>query len=104
MKHMVSHDLDSDQARLVTDKALSAYKERFSEFNPEVTWQADDKAEVAFKAKGVTMKGNFELLPGAISIDMEVPFVFKLFKQKAIDVVEREIRKWIEKAKSGELE
>lgn len=103
MKHTVPHDLDHEKARLVTDKALLAYKERFSEFNPEVRWQADDRAEVEFRAKGVTMKGTFELLPGAIAVDMDVPFVFKVFKKKAIDVVEREIREWIDRAKRGEL-
>ena len=103
MKHTVPHDLDHEKARLVTDKALEAYKARFSEFNPEVRWHGDERAEVEFRAKGVTMKGNFELLPGAINIDMDVPFVFKLFQKKAIDVVEREIRDWIGRAKRGEL-
>lgn len=103
MKHTVPHDLEPDKARLVTDKALHAYKERFAEFNPEVRWQGDDRAEVEFKAKGVTMKGTFELRPGQIAMDMDVPFVFKLFQKKAIEVVEREIKEWIGRAKRGEL-
>lgn len=103
MKHSVPHDLDPEQARLVTDKALHAYKERFSDYCPEVCWQDDSHAEVKFKAKGVTLKGKFELLPGQINMDMDVPFVFKLFQKKAIEVVEREIREWIGRAKRGEL-
>lgn len=103
MKHSVPHDLDPEQARLVTDKALHAYKERFAEYNPEVRWQDDTHAEVQFKAKGVTLKGMFELLPGKIAMEMDVPFVFKLFQKKAIEVVEREIQEWIGRAKRGEL-
>lgn len=104
MQHKVPHDLDQEHARRVTDKALEAYKDRFSEYNPEIRWHGDDKAEVEFRAKGVSMKGTFQLLAGAIAIDMEVPFVFKVFRKKAIDVVDREIRTWIERAKKGELD
>lgn len=104
MKHTVPHDLPKEKARQVTDKALECYKERFCDYNPEIRWKSDDEAEVAFKAKGVSIKGNFQLLPDAISIEMDVPFVLKLFQKKAVDVVEREIQHWIGKAKAGELE
>jgi hypothetical protein len=29
--------------------------------------------------------------------------VFRLFKNKALEVIEREVRSWIDKAKRGEL-
>jgi hypothetical protein len=103
MKHTVPHDLDLDTAKKVTDKALESYRERFAEYNPVVTWTEDCKAEVAFKAKGVTLKGLFCLTQDAIEMDMEVPFVLRLFQKKAVDVVEREILTWIDKAKKGEL-
>lgn len=103
MKHTVPHDLDLETARKVTDKALESYKERFSEYNPEVSWKDERTAEVSFRAKGVSMKGLFSLLPNAIEMDMDVPFVLRLFQKKAVDVVEREIEKWLDKAKRGEL-
>lgn len=49
------------------------------------------------------MKGQFDLRPGAIDIDISVPFALKLFQKKAIQVVEDEIREWVGKAKRGEL-
>jgi hypothetical protein len=104
MKHAVHHDLDLDTARKATDHALESYKDRFSEYNPQVTWKDDRRAEVAFNAKGVTLKGVFELLDDRVEMDMDVPFVFRLFKKKAIDVIEREIRRWLDKAKNGELD
>ena len=36
-------------------------------------------------------------------LDLDVPFVFRLFKSKAVEVIEREVRVWIDKAKRGEL-
>jgi hypothetical protein len=103
MKHSVPHDLDLDQARAVTDKALEAYTAKFAEYNPNVKWLSDTQAEVEFKAKGVKVKGEFTLADDRIDVDMQVPMLLKVFQKKAIDVVEREIRKWIEKAKNGEL-
>jgi hypothetical protein len=104
MKHKVPHDLDTAHARRVTDHALQAYSDRFSEYNPQVSWTNDKEAVVSFKAKGVTLKGTFEILEDAISMDMEVPFILKMFKKKAIDVIEREIKEWIQRAKNGELD
>ncbi|MFZ9889016.1 MAG: polyhydroxyalkanoic acid system family protein [Myxococcota bacterium] len=104
MKHTVVHDLDPSLARKVTDRALEAYAERFSDYRPEVQWHAEDSAEVRFHAKGVTMKGNFRLKEGAIDVDMDVPLLFKVFQKKAIEVVEREIRAWIDRARKGELD
>lgn len=103
MKHSVPHDLELSQARTVTDHALEAYRAKFAEYHPDVRWLDDNHAEVEFKAKGVKVKGKFDLKPDRIEVDMQVPMLLKVFQKKAIDVVEREIKKWIEKAKKGEL-
>lgn len=103
MKHMVPHDLDLDMARKVTGKALESYKERFAEYNPEISWKDERTAEVAFRAKGISLKGLFSLADDAIEMDMDVPFMLRMFQKKAVDVVEREIHKWIDLAKKGEL-
>lgn len=104
MKHTVPHDLDLDTAKKATAKALESYKERFSDYQPEVSWLDERRAEVQFKALGATLKGLFQLTPSAVEMEMDVPLRFKLFQKKAVDVVDREIKKWIEKAKQGELE
>lgn len=104
MKHSVTHGIDKPLAKKATEKALEAYKERFAEYNPTVTWQSDDHAKVEFKAKGMTLKGDFELTDNEVNIEMDVPLLMKPFRKKAVSVVENEILAWVEKAKNGEFE
>jgi hypothetical protein len=103
MKHSVAHDLDQATAKKVTEKAFGAYKERFAEYNPTLEWMNDSLAETTFSAKGIKLKGSFELKPKAIAIELDVPFVLSMFKSKAVDIIEREIKAWVAKAKSGEI-
>ena len=90
-------------ARKAADAALEAYATRFAEFAPQITWTGDRTAEVAFKAKGMTLKGTFEIRDDAIDMDMEVPLLLRPFRQKALDVVEGKVQEWIDKARRGEL-
>ena len=103
MKHAVPHDLDQATARRVTDKAFASYRERFAQYNPTMLWVSDDRAEVGFSAKGISLKGAFELKPGKIEMDLDVPFILKVFKGKALSVIDEEIKRWIAAAKSGEI-
>jgi hypothetical protein len=102
MKHSVPHSLPIDAARAVAQKAIEAYQARFSEYHPTVRWVNDQIAEVSFNAKGVTLKGTFEILADRIDMDMEVPLLLRMFKQKAIDVVEKEIKSWLARAHEGQ--
>ena len=103
MKHLVTHDLDADLAKRATEKAIESYSERFAKYEPTVNWSSDAKAHLRFKVKGFSIKGEIELRPGVIDIDMDVPFALRLFKKQAIQVVEKSIRKWIDRAKAGEV-
>ena len=103
VKHAAPHDLSMESAKKAASAALEAYKARFAEYNQSISWAKENLAEVSFKAKGVTIKGTFEIFADRIEMDMEVPFLLRMFKQKAIDVVEGEIRKWVDKAKGGQL-
>jgi len=104
MKHSVAHDLDPSMARKVARHALDGYAKQFAKYNPSVTWQGEDSAQVSFSAKGLTVKGKVDLMPREILIDISVPFALKLFQGKAVQVVEREIEEWIGRAKNGELD
>lgn len=104
MEKSFTHGLSKERARKVTQKAIDAYTEKFSDYNPQADWVSDDKAEVSFSAKGVTLEGSFRLTDDDIVMQMDIPFLLKPFKGKAVDVVEREINKWVEKAKKGELD
>jgi hypothetical protein len=103
MEHRVKHDLGRALARRATEAALKEYSEMFAEYEPRTTWHADDSARVAFTVKGMSLKGAIGVHEHHISIDLDVPFLLKPFRAKALDVIEREIRKWVDKARRGEL-
>jgi hypothetical protein len=103
MKHVMKHDLPPDQARKVAEHAFDAYKEKYAKYHPNLTWVSDSRAEASFKAKGISLKGTIELSPGEIAFDLDVPFVLRVFKKRAFEVMDRELRHWVGKAKAGEL-
>ena len=104
MKHVVKHDLDQATAKKAAEKAWEAYSEKYAKYHPKATWTSDTHADIQFSVKGMTLKGALDLEPKGIAMDLEVPFVLRVFKKQAIDVIEREIQKWIDKAKAGELD
>ena len=103
MRHVVKHGLSQELAKKATLKAWDAYQARFAEYSPNANWVNEDRADVSFRVKGVTLKGALELEPGGIGLELEVPFLFRPFKKIAISKIEEEIRKWVGKAEKGEL-
>ena len=103
MKHTIKHDLDVATAKKVTEKAFDTYKAKFAEYNPTFRWASDSKADVAFKAKGISIAGTFTVLPGQIDFDLDVPFLLRPFQSKAVEIVDREVQEWIQKAKNGQV-
>jgi len=104
MKHSVRHDLEHTLACKAVKTALEGYAERFKDYTPKVNWRNDSQAEIGFTAKGVKLEGTVEVKTSEILIDLKVPFLLKVFKGKAIQVIEKEIHVWIGKAKAGELD
>jgi len=103
MKHCVKHHLDAQTARRVAEKAWESYSERFSRYQPRIRWISDQRAEVGFTAKGISLGGALELSDGEIGMELDVPFLLRPFKRRAIGVIEEEIRKWVKKAEDGEV-
>ncbi len=104
MQHVIRHDLDPALARRATEKAFAGYKARFSAYSPQAEWVTATRAEISFSAKGVKLAGTVVLEPNEIHLDLEVPFIFRIFKNKALEIIENEIKKWIGKARAGELD
>lgn len=102
-KHLVPHDLSIDMAKKVAEKAWETYSTKFASYNPTIHWATDRRAELSFKAKGLTVSGSMDILPNGVDIELEVPFILLPFKKKTIQVVESEIREWIAKAKAGQI-
>ncbi|HHH29799.1 MAG TPA: hypothetical protein ENK57_15845 [Polyangiaceae bacterium] len=104
MKHVMPHDLSTEVAKKVADHAFDAYRQRFADYNPTLTWKSDTKAEASFRAKGISLGGTIELRRGEIVFEMKVPFVLRVFEKKALEVMQRELDYWVTKAKAGEID
>jgi len=104
MKHTVSHTLGLEMARKVVQAALDSYAQRFSDYHPTTRWKNDDAADIGFTVKGMHLSGTVKVAETAIDLDLDVPFLLKPFKGKAISIIEGEIRQWIKKAENGEIQ
>jgi len=98
MKHEVPHALGQQKAKQVAIQALDSYQKRFAEYNPSVAWMSENLAKIGFSVKGLKLNGSIEVLASAFSLDLDVPFLLKPFRGKALAVIEDEIKKWIAKA------
>jgi len=103
MKHVINHDLDVATARKVADKAFEEYKKRFPDYSPSVNWTSERRADIGFNAKGMKLNGAMEVAEKAITLELDVPFLFRPFQKKAIEVIEREVQVWIGKARAGQI-
>ena len=103
MKHDIPHDLDFDLAKLASEKAAEAYKDRFAEYDYKHRWVSDKRVELSFRVAGKTLKGAMTVATKKLELELDVPFVFRPFRGKAIEIIEKEVRVWIDKAKKGEL-
>ena len=103
MKHVVPHGLGLETARKVTEAALASYKERFLQYQPQARWVSDQRAEITFSVKGLALSGTIEFDAKDIEMELEVPFLLKPFRGRAISLIEEEIKKWVEKAKQGQI-
>lgn len=103
MKHIVAHDLGREQAKRVAEAAWNSYSARFANYSPSCQWETDNKANIGFNVKGVSLKGSLEVNEKDIALDLDVPFLLRPFKGQALKVIEEEIRNWIGKSKSGQL-
>ncbi|MCB9595868.1 MAG: polyhydroxyalkanoic acid system family protein [Sandaracinaceae bacterium] len=103
MKHQIHHGLELPLAKKAIAKAMEAYSARFSEYNPFFNWVTENKGEVGFSAKGMKLEGEIEIIGPEVYVDLDVPFVFRIFKGRAMEIIDREVRAWVEKAKNGEV-
>lgn len=104
VKHVIQHDLSPEMARKVTDKAFETYAQKFQSYSPTAEWVTESKSNIGFQAKGIKLNGSIELKPKAVELELTVPFLLRPFKDKAVQIIDTEIREWIAKAEDGQLE
>jgi hypothetical protein len=103
MQQLIQHDLDMLTAKRVVDHAFEAYRLRFPEYQPSLRWADDRRAEASFNARGVKLQGSLLIGPKSITLDLDVPFFLRPFQKRALEVIEREVRAWLDKARAGEI-
>lgn len=103
MKHTIAHEFDTATAKKVTDQAFAEYARRYPDYQPTLRWVSDQRADITFNAKGLKLHGAMVMEQGSIVMDLDVPFLFRPFQKRAVEVIEREVQLWLGKARSGQL-
>lgn len=103
MKHTIDTGLDKARSKKAIDKAMDEYKARFAEYSPRYDWTSEDDGEFSFSAKGIKLGGSIKVRDHKVDVDMDVPFLFKIFQGKAMQVIEEQVVFWVEKAKKGDI-
>jgi len=103
-QHRIPHDLSLELARRVTRAALTAYRTRFGRLAPTGQWIDEDHAVLGFVVAGRRIEGQVIVQPAAIVLQLDVPAVFRPLRRQAIEIIEAEVRGWIERAHAGELD
>jgi hypothetical protein len=101
--HDIPHDLDLPLAKLAAQKAADAYKDRFSDYDYKATWASDSRLDLGFTVLGRRLEGTMTVKPKKLELELDVPLMFRPFRGKALEIIEKEARMWLQKAKSGEL-
>lgn len=103
MKQTIQTGLDIPNSKKAIDKAMEAYSARFAEYQPRFAWKGETLGEFGFSAKGLQLQGSMNVREGAIDVDMDVPFLLRVFQGKAMEVIQEQVSFWVEKVKKGEL-
>lgn len=101
--HEIPHDLSLDLAKLAARKAAEAYGERFAEYDYKARWVNETRVELGFTVMGKRLEGAMTVKSSKLQLELDVPFMSRPFQGKAISIIEKEARGWIDKARRGEL-
>ncbi len=102
--HRIPHDLPRKLARVATRSALEAYRKRYPQVAPGGKWIDDDQVRIWFDIAGKRLEGGIRVTDDAILLDLDFPLVFRPFRKQAIEVIEREVKWWIDRAHAGQLD
>jgi hypothetical protein len=101
MEHTFSHDLDLKTATNLAQIAFEYYRERFLQYNPQLTWTDEQSGSLSLSVFNKKITGDFRITDNCICLNLHVPLVFRVFRKKAIGNIESEIQKWINKASAS---
>src|SRR5688572_30723628 len=103
MKHVIEHGVTQAKAKQAIKTAIDVYSRKFPQYHPDARWPSDKQVQISFKVKGMSLMATINIKAKTIESEMNVPFLFLPFRGRALKVIEDEIKKWIARAKSGDL-
>ncbi len=99
MKQTIAHDLSMELARQAANAALADFQRRFPHAHITPEWLSADEAIVAFSIRGFHLNPRIRLRPGAIDVEMDIPFLARPFEGRARARIERELALWLDRAR-----
>ncbi len=91
MRIAVPHNTTREKARKVVESRLKTLHSQYGHYANDLdhNWQGDT-LHVAFKAKGMSIKGTIEVTDTDVILDGKVPLIAKPFESRIRSTVERE--------------
>jgi hypothetical protein len=102
VKHVIEHNLEIPRSKQLAERAFADYKRRYAKYSPKLEWLDERRAQFGFTAKGMSVTGTVELRTGALEVDMDVPFVLRVFKQPAMRILDREVKRILTESAASE--
>jgi hypothetical protein len=103
MQKTITSNLDKARSKIAIEKAMEDYKARFAEYSPRYDWTTADSGEFSFNAKGVKLAGTITVRDNFVDVTMDVPFLFRIFQGKALEVIQEQVELWVERVRSGKV-
>jgi len=104
MEHIVVHDVGRELAKKATVAAMDHYAKKYAQYAPKMMWIRDYTADVGVHIKGISLDGKIEVREREIWMSLDIPFIFRPFRARALAIIDREIASWVARAKAGELD
>lgn len=100
-KRSFVHGLDFAAAKKVALRAMQDYQQRLKNYALTINWPTPDRADVSFTVLNTRMHGQILVTPSNIEICVDVPLQFKFFENMAVQVVAKEVKACVDKAKAA---
>jgi hypothetical protein len=91
--------LSVKEAIPVLEQAMASYRERFAKYHPEFAWLDSHRGKFGFRALGSKVEGQLAVRDGEVEVTLDVPFLLRPFRQRALATIDAEVTRWVAKAK-----
>jgi len=95
IEHIIPHTLSMTELTENAKKAIAEYTTKYAQYEPQFSWEGDSKISLKFSTKGISIQGIVLLSPKELKLELDVPFLLRMFKNKAIEIIDKEAQKWL---------